>query len=140
MVKQGSKVSVFYKGMLEDGTVFDTNVGQDPLTFTAGGGQMIPGFDKAVLEMEVGEKKTVQIPCADAYGEYDEQLVQARPLDAIPNADQLPVGQRIYFQGPDGQPVGAQVLKIEDGNAYFDFNFELAGKDLTFEIEVASAE
>jgi len=140
MVKQGSTVSVFYTGTLDDGTVFDSNVGQEPLSFTAGGGQMIPGFDAAVLEMEVGDKKTIHIPCAEAYGEHNENAIQKIAIDEIPNADQLPVGQRIYFQGPNDQPIGAKVIKVDDEFAHFDFNHELAGEDLNFEIELVSAE
>ncbi|MDO5044143.1 MAG: peptidylprolyl isomerase [Coriobacteriia bacterium] len=127
---------VRYTGTLEDGTQFDSNVGKDPLEFPLGCGMMIPGFEKAVADMEVGEKKKVTIPAADAYGEFDEELVQQAPVENIPNADQLPVGETIYFTGPDGQPVPARVLDISDGIAYFDFNHELAGKNLTFEIEL----
>ena len=92
---------------------------------------MIPGFDAAVKDMVLGEKKTVTIPAAEAYGEYNPQAVQSVPVSQIPNAAQLPVGETVYFQGPAG-PFPA---KVEE-KAVFDMNHELAGKDLTFEIEL----
>lgn len=97
-------------------------------------GQMIPGFDAAVEAMEQGETKTVHIPAADAYGERNEELVQRIPVDQIPNADKLPVGQTVYMQGPGGQPFPVFVKSIEEGVVTFDMNHELAGKDLNFEI------
>jgi len=140
MIENGKKVSVHYKGTLDDGSVFDSSEGRDPLEFTTGQGMMIPGFEAAVVAMNVGDTTNVHIPCAEAYGEYDERAVQHRPVDQIPNADKLPVGETIYFQGPGGQPIPAKVLKIEDGEAWFDFNHQLAGKDLDFEITVVSVE
>ena len=134
MVEKGSTVRVHYKGTLDDGTVFDSSEGRDPLEFTAGVGQVIPGFDNAVADMEVGDTKSIHIPCAEAYGEYREDAIMHQPLDRVPNADQLPIGQTIYFQGPQGQPIPAKVMKIEDGEAWFDFNSELAGKDLNFDL------
>jgi len=140
MVKSGSNVAVFYKGTLDDGSIFDTNEGKEPLAFVVGSGQIIPGFDNAVLEMEIGDKITIHIPCAEAYGEYDEALIQSEALDAIPNSEMLPVGEKIYLQSPFGEPMPVKVVKIENGQAYFDFNHELAGQDLNFEIELVSAE
>ena len=85
--------------------------------------------------MAAGEKKTVTIPAKDAYGEYNPQAVQTVPVSQIPNAAQLPVGQTVYFQGPMG-PFPAKVVSVDENNAVFDMNHELAGKDLTFEIEL----
>ena len=101
---------------------------------------MIPGFDAAVLEMEVGDTRTVRIPANEAYGEYDDTNVAEIPMAAIPNAEQLPVGQHIIMPTPDGGAMRVKVLKIENGNAYFDANHELAGEALTFEIELVSVE
>lgn len=140
MIENGKQVSVHYKGTLDDGTVFDSSEGRDPLTFTTGQGMMIPGFEAAVIEMNIGDTKNVHIPCTEAYGEHDKRAVQHRPIDQVPNADKLPVGEIIYFQGPGGQPIPAKVLKIEDGEAWFDFNHQLAGQDLNFEITVVSIE
>lgn len=138
MVETGAMVHVHYKGTLDDGTMFDSSEGRDPLTFTVGSGMVIPGFDNAVKEMEIGETKMVHIPCEEAYGAYREEAIQHQPLSLIPNADQLPVGKTIYFQGPDAQPIPAKVLKIENDEAYFDFNHELAGKNLNFELTLVS--
>ena len=97
-------------------------------------GQMIPGFDAAVKEMEVGETKNVHLPASEAYGEHDEQLVQTIPTAQIPGAEDLPVGQRIYLPGPGGQPIPALVVEVTDETVTFDLNHEMAGKDLNFEI------
>ena len=141
MSNEGKKVKVHYTGTLDDGTKFDSSLDRgEPLAFTCMAGQMIPGFDAAVKDMEQGETKTVRIPAADAYGEYREDLVQKVPLEHIPNASQLPVGQTIYMQGPGGQPFPVFVRAIEDGVATFDMNHELAGKDLTFEITLVEVE
>lgn len=135
MSNQGKKVKVHYTGTLDDGTKFDSSVDRgEPIEFVCMTGQMIPGFDAAVETMEVGETKTVHIPAKDAYGEYNEAMIQKVPVDSIPNGDQLPVGQTIYMMGPGGQPFPVFVKSIEDGIATFDMNHELAGKDLNFEI------
>lgn len=136
MVTKGQKVTVHYTGTLDDGSEFDSSVKRgEPIEFLVGVGQMIPGFDAAVMDMEVGEKRNVRIPAAEAYGEYKDSHVEEIPLEYIPNADQLPVGQFIYLPLEDGM-MRIKVLKIEDGNAYFDHNHELAGKDLNFDIEL----
>lgn len=126
MSNEGKKVKVHYTGTLADGTKFDSSLDRgEPLEFTCMAGQMIPGFDAAVKDMELGEKKTVVIPAAEAYGEYREDLVQ-----------KVPVGHTVYMQGPGGQPFPVLVREIADGVVTFDMNHELAGKDLTFEIEL----
>lgn len=137
MSNEGKKVKAHYTGTLDDGTKFDSSLDRgEPIEFTCMAGQMIPGFDEAVRDMEVGEKKTVHIPAAQAYGEYDESLIQKVPADQIPNSDQLPIGQTIYMMGQNGQPFPVFVKAIEDGIVTFDMNHELAGKDLNFEIEL----
>ena len=131
MSNEGKKVKVHYTGTLDDGTKFDSSVDRDePIEFVCMAGQMIPGFDAAVKELAVGETKTIHIPAAEAYGEYNDELIQKIPVDQIPNGDQLPVGQTIYMQGPNGQPFPVFVKEITDGVATFDMNHELAGKDL----------
>lgn len=135
MSNEGKKVKVHYTGTLDDGSKFDSSVDRgEPIEFTCMVGQMIPGFDAAVKDLAVGETKTVHIPAAEAYGEYNEELIQKIPVSQIPNGDQLPVGQTIYMQGPGGQPFPVFVKDITDGVATFDMNHELAGKDLNFEI------
>ncbi|MDR3307871.1 MAG: peptidylprolyl isomerase [Coriobacteriales bacterium] len=136
MAKKGSKVKVHYTGTLDDGTVFDSSVTRgEPIEFVVGTGQMIPGFDAAVLEMEPGDKKTVHIPSIEAYGDYREDFIEEVPVEHIPNAEQLPVGEYIVVT-TDAGPMRIKVIRIEDGNAYFDHNHELAGENLNFEIEL----
>ena len=134
MSNKGMQVSVHYTGTLDNGEKFDSSYDRDePLVFVCMAGMMIPGFDKAVESMEVGETRTVHLPCTEAYGEYDPKLVEKVPMAQIPNADQLPVGETVYFQTPYG-PMPVKVAAIEDGMVVFDQNHELAGQDLNFEI------
>lgn len=132
--------SVHYTGTLDDGSVFDSSEGREPLQFVEGAHQVVPGFENAVANLEVGQTVKVHIPAAEAYGDYDPNLIQSAPIEQIPNADTLPVGATIYFQSPEGYPIPAKVDRIEDGMAYFDFNHQLAGKDLNFEITLVSRE
>jgi FKBP-type peptidyl-prolyl cis-trans isomerase 2 len=137
MIQPGQKVQAHYRGTLDDGSVFDSSYDRnEPIEFVVGVGQMIPGFDAAVLEMEVGERKTVHIPAAQAYGERRDEAIQTVPTAYIPNAENLPVGQHIYLPLEGGQMARCKVLKVENGQATFDLNHELAGQDLTFEIEL----
>lgn len=141
MSNEGKKVKVHYTGTLDDGSKFDSSVDRgEPIEFTCMAGMMIPGFDAAVKDLAVGETKTVHIPAAEAYGEYNAELIQQVPVAQIPNGDQLPVGQTIYMQGPGGQPFPVFVKEIVDGVATFDMNHELAGKDLNFEITLVECE
>jgi len=139
MTKAGQRVFAHYRGMLDDGTEFDNTYNHgEPIDFVVGVGQMIPGFDNAVLSMELGETKTVKIPCAEAYGEYNDQNLQSAPLDLIPNSEMLPLGEYIFIPMENGEMMRCKVLRIENGEVTFDFNHELAGKDLTFEIQLIS--
>lgn len=133
-------VKVRYRGTLDDGTEFDSSEGRDPISFIEGAHQVIAGFERAVAAMQPGEKRTIRIEPADAYGDRDERFVQVVPTDTIPNADKLPVGKTVYFKNPAGYPMAALVEKIEDGNVYLDFNHRLAGKALTFDLELVSRE
>ena len=136
MSNSGKKVKTHYRGTLDDGTQFDSSYDRgEPIEFTCGAGQMIPGFDAAVVDMALGEKKSVHIPAKDAYGEYNEQAVQKIPADQVPNADQLPVGQTVYFNSPYG-PMPATVVSVTIDEVVLDMNHELAGKDLNFDIEL----
>ena len=135
MSNEGKKVKTHYTGTLDDGTTFDSSHDRgEPIEFTCAAGQMIPGFDAAVKDMEVGETKTVKIPAVEAYGEYNPGMIQEVNIAQIPDGDKLPVGETIYMQGPNGQPFPVFVKSIEDNVVTFDMNHELAGKDLTFEI------
>lgn len=135
--KSGDKVRVHYRGTLSDGTEFDCSEGREPIEFEVGAGQVIPGFDEAVSGMEVGDKTTVTIPAAEAYGDRMEEAVQEIPLAAF--GDQVPEeGWAVELQAPDGSQLAATILSVDDENgvATLDFNHPLAGQDLTFELEL----
>lgn len=136
MSNKGKKVQAHYRGTLDDGTVFDTSYGGEPLMFTAGAGQMIPGFDAAVVEMEVGEKRTVHIEPKDAYGEYRDDLVIEFPKAKLPHPDKVKVGDKLLMGTTTGQPIQVRVIAIGDDSVTLDANHELAGKALNFEIEL----
>ncbi len=141
MGNAGKKVKVHYVGTLDDGTEFDSSIKRgDPIEFVCMAGMMIPGFDKAVEDMVVGQKKYVRIPAEDAYGPYEEELVQRIPVSQIPNGEALPVGQTVFMQTPAGQPLPVKVVEIVDGVVTLDMNHEMAGKDLNFEISLMEVE
>lgn len=141
MSNEGKSVKVHYTGKLKNGEVFDSSEkhGQ-PLAFKCMAGQMIPGFDNAVKDMTVGEKKTIEIPSDDAYGAYNEELLITIPTENMAKADELKVGDVIQVRSPDGRPMVATVKECGGENIVLDLNHELAGKDLIFEIELLSAE
>ena len=135
--KSGDTVAIHYTGTLSDGTTFDSSAGRDPLEFVVGSGQIIPGLDRAIPGMEVGDKKTVEVPCADAYGEANPENRQAVPRDQIPADIPLEVGLTLQMQSPDGQHViPVTVAEMDETSVTLDANHALAGKDLTFEVEV----
>lgn len=135
-VKTGDTVRIHYTGTLEDGATFDSSDGRDPLEFEVGSGQIIPGLDEALPGMEVGEKKTVAVPCAQAYGEPDPSARQSVPRDQIPEDIPVDPGTRLQMQTPQGQVVPVTVIEATDAEVTLDANHPLAGKDLTFDIEL----
>lgn len=132
----GDTVQVHYTGTLGDGTVFDSSEGRTPIGFTVGSGQVIPGFDSAVTGMNVGEKKTFTIPCADAYGEHDPRMIQDVPRSEMPADMELEIGMRLSASGPDGRELALVVTELNDETVRLDANHPLAGQDLTFAIEL----
>jgi peptidylprolyl isomerase len=134
--EHGSRVKVHYTGKLDDGTVFDSSEGREPLAFTIGLGQMIPGFEQGVVGMEVGESKVVQIPAEQAYGEYRPEGVLEVNRTEIPPDLQLEVGIRLQATQEDGRRVDMQIIALSDDTVTLDANHPLAGKDLTFDVEV----
>ncbi|MCL2826252.1 MAG: peptidylprolyl isomerase [Eggerthellaceae bacterium] len=135
MGNEGKKVKVHYVGTLDDGSVFDSSIGRgEPIEFVCCAGQMIPGFDNAVKDMAPGETKKVHIPAAKAYGERKPEMVQKVPINQIPNAENMPVGETVFMRGPGGQPLPVLVAEKTDEYIVLDMNHELAGKDLNFEI------
>ena len=131
------KVRAHYCGTLDDGTKFDSSYDRDePIEFVCGAGQMIKGFDKAVEDMQVGEKKTVHILAEDAYGMPNPDLVITFPIDEVPNVSELHSGDKVGLMSSAGYPVPAVVTKIDDATVTVDANHELAGKALNFDIEL----
>ena len=137
----GSTVTLVYTGKLDDGTVFGFATEEKPMKFQTGMDMAIDGFEKAILEMnEAGEKKTFTVDEYGAYGEYLEGHVAKIPLEQIPVND-VKVGKRIMLSSSeDGAPMPATVLDITDGLVTFDLNHPLAGKSLTFEVELLEVE
>ncbi len=136
-VENGNKVSVHYRGTLNDGTEFDSSYSRnEPITFTVGSGQMISGFDAAIPGMEVGEKKTISIESSEAYGDKNDEAVQTVPREMFPPEFQFIVGATIQGQNQDGQPFMAKICSEEENGVVLDFNHPLAGEDLNFDIEL----
>ena len=137
VVEKGDTVSVIYTGKFEDGEVFDSNEGKEPFTFTVGAGQVIPGFDNAVLGMKVGEEKTVTITPEEGYGQRDERFVFQYPIDKFPEdiKKNLQVGMTLYMNTEQG-PIPVKVVAIEGATVTIDANHPLAGKTLVFDIKV----
>jgi len=139
VIKSGDTVAIHYTGTLTDGTKFDSSEGRDPLEFVVGSGQIIPGLDKALPGMAVGDKKVVEIPCTEAYGEVNPENRQAIPRSEIPADIPLEVGLTLQMQSQDGQhTMPVTVTELTDDTVTLDANHMLAGKDLTFDFEVIS--
>ena len=139
-VKKGDTVKVHYTGKLEDGSIFDSSVDRDPIQFTVGDQRLIPGFEKAVLGMEPGQTRSVTIPPEEAYGPHrKDQVIDVDRKEIPPDID-LRIGQRLEMQRPGGQNLILTVTEIQDTQITLDANHELAGKDLTFDIELVSIE
>ncbi|MFC3118572.1 FKBP-type peptidyl-prolyl cis-trans isomerase [Jhaorihella thermophila] len=135
-VKTGDTVRIHYKGTLSDGSTFDSSEGREPLEFQVGSGQIIPGLDKAIPGMEVGEKKVVEVPSSEAYGPVNPEMRQAVPREGIPPEIPLDIGTMLQMQTPQGQVVPVTVVDVTETEVTLDANHPLAGKDLTFAIEL----
>ena len=136
MASDGDTVRVHYTGTLEDGTTFDTSVGREPLEFTLGEGKMIPGFEKAVYGLKVGKSKTVTIPAEEAYGPHRDDLVIVVEREQLPADLDPKVDQQLQMQQTDGRTAVVIVIDVSETTITVDANHSLAGKDLTFEIEL----
>lgn len=134
--KAGDTVAIHYTGSLADGSQFDSSEGRDPLRFTLGSGQIIAGLDAAITGMSQGEKKSVTIAAAEAYGDHRPEAVQAVPRAQIPAEIPLEVGGGLQVQTPDGQTIPVTVTSVTDEEVTLDANHPLAGKDLTFAVEL----
>lgn len=134
--KNGDKAKVHYTGKLEDGTVFDSSQGRQPLEFTLGQGQLIQGFEEGVLGMAVGESKTVTIPPEEAYGHPKEELKVEVNRSEFPADIEPQVGQRLQLQDMQGNPIGVVISEVQDETVVLDANHPLAGKTLVFDLEL----
>lgn len=135
-VRKGDSVKVHYTGRLDDGTIFDSSAGKEPLEFTVGSGQVIAGFDEAVIGMVAGQSKVVRIPADKAYGKRNEEMVITAPLQHVPPDLNPELGMRLEMGGANGELIRVVVTEITDSYITLDANPPLAGKDLTFDIEL----
>lgn len=134
LTKNGDTVRVHYTGRLEDGQVFDSSEGGEPLEFTVGAGDVLPGFEEAVRGMHVGDRRTFDIEPEDGYGEYHEERVRTLPRDGI-NLDAEPqVGMILALSLPDGTQLPIEITEVTDTHVTLDANHPLAGRKLTFDV------
>ena len=134
--KTGDTVKVHYTGTLDDGTVFDSSIQREPLQFTLGQQQMIPGFESGVLGMAIDESKTIKISSDEAYGPHHADRIIEIPRDQVPPDMKIEVGQQLELAGQDGGRVIVIVKELTEESVKLDANHPLAGQDLTFEIKL----
>lgn len=134
--ERGDTVAVHYKGTLEDGTIFDSSEGDQPLQFTIGAHEVIDGFENAVIGMKTGEKKTENIPADQAYGHREDELIFHVPRSQMQVGIDVEVGDFVRVTLPDGQTAPMQVVGLDEEAVTLDANHPLAGKTLTFELEL----
>lgn len=136
-VKKGDQVKVEYTGTFEDGSVFDSSESHGkPLEFEAGAGQVIKGFDDAVMGMEKGQEKEIILQPAEAYGDVNAESMKEVPRDKLPQDQEPQVGMMLALGLPNGQQMPARIVKVDDKNVTIDLNHPLAGKVLKFKIKV----
>ena len=134
--KRGDTVHVHYKGTLDDGSVFDSSQGHDPISFTLGNGEVIDGFDNAVQGMNIGDKKTERFEPAQAYGDHRQELIFTVPKDQMPEGTEIEIGDMLQVGFPDGSTSAVTVAAVADDGVKLDANHPLARKALTFELEL----
>lgn len=139
-VQHGDKIKVHYHGKLRSGETFDSSNGREPLEFTVGSGQVIKGFDEGVKGMEVGEKKTVEIPVGEAYGEKQQEMIIEFPKDQFPPDMKPEVGMQLMMSNGSGQQFPVTVAEVREDSVVLDANHPLAGQDLIFDLELVSIE
>lgn len=135
-VKSGDKIKVHYHGKLTSGETFDSSAGREPLEFEVGSGMVIPGFDEGVTGMTVGEKKTVNIPFAEAYGPKNPEMVIEMPKDRFPADMKIEVGMPLMMSDQQGQQFQVTIVEIKEEAVMLDANHPLAGQDLIFDLEL----
>lgn len=134
--KRGDSVKVHYTGKLDDGTIFDTSEDRDPLQFTLGKGQVIPGFEAAIIGMNPGQSKVAKIPSNQAYGPYRKEMVIEVERKDFPGEINPEVGQQLQLSQPDGRAIIVTTTNVTESKITLDANHPLAGKDLTFDIKL----
>ena len=139
-VKNGDKVKVEYTGKLDDGTVFDTTQGREPLEFEVGSGKVIPGFEKAVEGVEKGAEKNFKIESKDAYGDPNPQLLKKISRTQLPQDQEPKAGMILAVKTPNGQQIPAKITEVTGSDITIDLNHPLAGKNLNFNIKVVDVE
>lgn len=135
-IKNGDTISVHYKGTLTSGEVFDSSLDREPLKFTLGKDQLIPGFEHAILGLSVGEKVTTNIPSKEAYGEHNSEMVLQVPNNQLPPELDAQIGMQLQLNQPNGQVIPVQITQVKAEMVTIDANHPLAGEDLKFDIEI----
>lgn len=135
-VKNGDTVKIHYHGRLTNGETFDSSEDREPLEFEVGSGMVIPGFDKGVMGMNVGEKKTVNIPVDEAYGPKNEEMIIDFPKDRFPDDMNAEVGMPLTMSDGSGQNFRVIIKEVKETSVVLDANHPLAGEDLTFDLEL----
>ncbi len=137
IVKKGNKIKVEYEGRLEDGTVFDSSDKHEmPLEFTVGAGQIIKGFEEAVVGMEIGQEKEITIQPNEAYGRHNPELVKEMPKDCFPEDQEVSVGMIFMMDLENGKQIPIRISKVSEDTVTIDLNPPLAGKTLIFKIKI----
>ena len=134
--KSGDTVTIQYTGRLEDNSVFDTSVYREPIQLTIGQGRTIPALEEAIIGMETGESKTVEIPSEQAYGAYQKELVHTVSRKVLPVEMEPKIGKRLKATSMDGRAFSVTIKDVSENSVTMDANHPLAGKDLTFDIEL----
>lgn len=134
--QNGDKVRVHYHGKLRSGETFDSSNGREPLEFTLGSGQVIKGFDDGVTGMKSGDKKTVEIPVADAYGEKQQEMIIEFPKEQFPADMQPEIGAQVMMSDGSGQQFPVTISEVKEQSIVLDANHPLAGQDLIFDLEL----
>ena len=135
-VQSGNTIRIHYLGRLSDGTTFDSSEGRSPLEFTVGSGSVIKGFDDGVQGMNIGEKKTIEIPFLQAYGPEDPTMIIEFPVDRLPEDLKPEIGMQLNMNNADGQQFPVVITGIDEENIILNANHPLAGKDLIFDLEL----
>ncbi|QFZ54921.1 peptidylprolyl isomerase [Oceanihabitans sp. IOP_32] len=135
-VKENDTVRVHYTGKLSNGQVFDSSLEREPLEVTLGQGMLIPGFEKGIIDMELNEKKTINIPCAEAYGDVQEDLMYEVKKEQLPQDMAPEVGMGLASKDEQGREVQFRVAEVKEDSIIVDANHPLAGHDLTFDLEL----